>query len=165
MVEKFNVDDFCPTCGQIVKEYKRKLNKNTVVALIKFSRIADDTMVIKTKDVYTIRMNGDSTAFLTHLKYLGALERVKDTTGKISNRSGEWRLTKNAIHFLQNRGKLPEYVIVCKGKVIRESPKGLYITDEKIQFKNEDQIWMEEVLYPKFDDYLENYYEKQAVIT
>ena len=125
----------CPCCGQYVKRYRRTMSSTRAVGLIYLVR-----EFLKTKDwVYIpdlfprwILKSGGEFSVASHWDL--AVNRPNTDTTKRT--SGFWKPTEKGIQFVHRQ--------------VRVS-KALYIYNNVVLFKDEESIWIDEVLEKKFD--------------
>jgi len=144
MVERKAQVKICPCCNQkIRKSAPYTLSRIHIKYLFKFYKLQLETgNYYVTDNVYGLVKKCSPTTMNTQLKYLGAVEKYFDSSdvGKVN--SGKWRLTEKGLKFLKEEGTLPSCVIVKDGRVI-ESQQEYFITDKRIKWKTEEDIWMD----------------------
>ncbi len=120
------------------------LSKNIVNVLLSFAKLQDKKDFVEIDKIYNFSKKGSNTAFITQLKYFGAIEPYfteKDLLKK-SKRSGKWKLSFAGKEFLKGVGKLPSHISIQNKKIISKGEE-ILIQDEKIKWKTEDNIWEE----------------------
>lgn len=126
------------------KQTPYSLSKNLIKVLVFIANTISksDNMFFDVNDIYGTNNRGSNTAFLTQLKYLGAIIPyfTQDDAEKKSKRSGKWIITREGYLFLNRKGKLPLKVIVQNKKVISQENYCM-IDDASIKWKTEDDIW------------------------
>lgn len=136
--------DICSSCGQRIPHYEVALSKNLVNALWGIFRITEKRQYFKSHEARLLGGRASPTSNLTFLRYFGAIDRVytPQDIEKRSKRSGKYALTKEGLFFLKKEAKLPSYVIV-KNKVVIEKGPMIFIDDSSLQWKTEDDIWIQ----------------------
>src|SRR3990167_8963765 len=132
----------CDKCGQTIKDsFKISLSKNNIQVLLSIYKLIKGKNFVETKELYSLTKKGSSTAELSRLKYLGAIQFYFDLSDyeKRSKRSGKWYLTEKGYKFIMRNGTLPSYVII-KNKEVIEKGSEIYISNQSLKWLNEEQI-------------------------
>lgn len=102
----------CPCCGQMVKIYRRTINKGMAIALLslyKAPKTPEGWVDIKALDV----RGGD----YAKLRYWALVEQRRNTDAK-KKWSGMWRLTQLGMKFTMDRARVPKYARVYNQKFL-----------------------------------------------
>ena len=133
----------CVECKQklpIITKYC--LSRNIIKVLLHIHYNMNDKGYFCTKQLYSMNNHDSNTAFLTQLKYFGAIEPhfIQEDKDKLSTRSGKYKLTSKGLDFIRNKIGLPKCIEVYNKKVISKTPK-VRIDDSSLKWKTEDDIW------------------------
>ena len=111
----------CPSCGQMVKLYKRKLNSSNAICMIEFAKMATVgkwyhiSDLIKYNTLLATRLNGGEFA---RMRYFGLIEEMEKDPKETSKRtSGYWRITQKGVDFVNNIITVPKYVFIFDNRV------------------------------------------------
>ena len=107
----------CPTCGQLAKEYRRKLYSSMALALIYLCRIhrqTNDWVHVNNVTKKTLRHNISLGGDMAKLEYWGLIyQKTNEDTKKRA--SGLWKPTKKGIGFALQGGKVMSHVRIYNG--------------------------------------------------
>mgnify|MGYP006286047483 CR=1 FL=1 len=137
--------DKCQFCQQKMPSLHRyNLSKKLVYFLASLHKSVQEggEKYFKTELVYGMSHKGSNTAYLTQLKYFGAVKPYFEDADKekVSKRSGKWEITESAELFLKENGYLPEYVEVYNG-LVKNIGNLINIHDKSLKWQTEDDIW------------------------
>lgn len=104
----------CPTCDQLARQYKRKLNAGMARALVALYRAGNGKAVWLHGETI-IRAKKNISHDWVGLHYWDLIEARPnhDTTKR---HSGWWRLTNDGLRFARNETFLPSHVFIYNGK-------------------------------------------------
>lgn len=107
----------CPTCGQMVKLYKRPLSGVEVSRLIRLYKISNrfpDRDYFHVSEFYRVAAVTGSGDF-AKLRYWGLIsEKPNDNPEK--NHAGFWKITEAGRAFVENKKLLSKYALVYDSK-------------------------------------------------
>lgn len=99
----------CPTCGQIVRLYKRKLNSGMAFVLI--TMYSHSKGFFHVKDM--LRENGLHNGHdWTLLKYWGLIQELDLPPGSTQKSSGKYRVTKAGEEFIFGARKVSKHILI-----------------------------------------------------
>jgi len=105
----------CPCCGQMAREYKRKLNSAMARSLIWLVRTSG-------RDLEWVDVAGEAPKWLHRSRELpklvhwGFIEQMENTDPSKKN-SGVWRPTRDGRQFALNRSRISRYVYLYNNKI------------------------------------------------
>ena len=109
--------EICPTCGQLAKEYKRKLYSSMALALIylcKIHRQTNDWVHVNQVTKKTLRHNVSLGGDMAKLEYWGLICQKKNEDTK-KRTSGLWQPTADGVAFALYGGKVMSHVKLYNG--------------------------------------------------
>lgn len=117
--ENFNEGMDCPCCGQLVKNYKRKLYGSIAAWLIMLvRRYRVDERFYSTSERWSLLTNsgrGDA----AKLAYWGLIaEQPKDPDDTSKRTSGMWKPTEKGLQFVDGLVTVPSHVHVFDAKIM-----------------------------------------------
>lgn len=113
----------CPTCHQVAREYRRRLNSNMAYALIRLYRLGGLEWVHKPT---VLRGVGSAARDESLLRFWGLLEEAGDERPD-GGRSGWWRVTPLGAAFVRREHTVREYAIVYDNRLLRLEGKAIDI--------------------------------------
>lgn len=110
----------CPCCGQFAKLYRRKLNSSMARALILFFKTYgwEEQWVHVPTETGLSRLGGD----WAKLALWGLIEERGDERDDGGKHSGWWRITHLGVRFVRNQMRIPRFVFLYDGAVMRFDP-------------------------------------------
>jgi len=142
--ENFKKGCECPTCGQRVQLYKRKINSGMALFLIGLYRLDNrydkenpgelHRNFFSNKEVMREMNLSASSLDYSVMKHFGLIEPRAAEGGK--KNSGYWRLTHKGLLFTRWKARTPKYV---------------FLYNNKIQGLSEETTTIKESLGDKFD--------------
>lgn len=118
--------EVCEHCGQKLNTYKFSITKSLTGSLVKLAGCGTEMFNSKDLRDRNIISSSDYTN-VTHLKYLGLVEKVFDENGERGD-GRLWRITKKGVRFLNGEGIHKWVKVKCK-KIIEESKETQTIKD------------------------------------
>jgi len=114
-----------PSCGQLAKQYRRKLYSTMVLALVFIYRKQYRAGIdwIHFREIYTWRgiyVGGD----MNKLPHWGLIEQ-KGNEDQTKRRSGFWRMTQKGIDFVEGKLEIMSHIVLYDNKLVRM--EGSYI--------------------------------------
>lgn len=106
----------CPCCGQMAREYKRKLNSGmarSLIWLVRRWRETQDWVELGSEAPKWLLRSGGQLATLRHW---GLVEQ-KPNTDEAKRSSGHWRPTKEGVRFSMNKTRISCYVYLYNNTV------------------------------------------------
>ena len=122
----------CPCCGQLVKEYKRKVSSPAIKGLIQLYHMTktDPDDFIHVFDLGDGARGGD----FAKLRYWDLVEELANDDEDKKN-SGYWAITDFGQRFVRRRAKIRKYCHIYNGEVLSFSgPKITIVTALNEQF-------------------------------
>lgn len=135
----------CPTCGQLCKLYKRKLNSTMALALILIYQFfkthphADWLHVA----AFLVKVKRDSSIAggdVVKLRYWGLLERAHGERDDGSDRVGRYKITAVGKQFVEGRIAVPRYVYLYNQLLLRLSEEMTTIREALSDRFNYDEL-------------------------
>lgn len=114
----------CPTCGQTVKLYKRKLNSGMAIFLIKLANATAEGNYVHASEIVKDNKALDYSV-LNFWKLVEASTEVVD--GK--RRSGYWHITDRGKRFVDGLTSVPSHVNLFDNKLVGFSDNQITIRD------------------------------------
>lgn len=123
--ENFEDGCHCPCCGQNVKLYRRSINAGLALFLIQFNKVwecktGDERLEgVHVSEIIGTNMviNGKNCSHYSTLMHWGLIQRVFKSDHEKVRTSGYWRLTDEGAAFVQNKLRVPKYVMTFDGTV------------------------------------------------
>ena len=116
----------CPTCSQHAQVYRWSLYSTAIRALTLFHTIGGTADFVHSNRLKELGHKGQGDA--ARLRLWGLVEREVEARAD-GGRSGYWRVTKLGEDFLRGRAKLPKYVYVYDGRLLRTEGPDVGIQD------------------------------------
>lgn len=104
----------CPSCGQFVKLYKRKLNSSMARALIILFNLSKTQEWIHSRE---ITKNVNITGDFAKMAYWKLIEEKKKEGGEDKRTSGIWKITERGRQFVRGQIRIPAYVFIYNAKL------------------------------------------------
>ena len=111
--ENFNTGTDCPCCGQFVKLYKRKLAATPSRMLIRLYSLLDGWNHVS-EIVKGISSTGSND--FSKLAYWKLIEEKGNLNNDGKKNSGYWKITKKGRDFVENKIRIPSYVLIYNTK-------------------------------------------------
>ena len=115
----------CPCCTRLAKVYKRGLSSGKAVALIQLYKITQaqsppNGWLHVSREMLAAGMNANSMEYskLQHWKLLEPYPATSDRKDPERLGAGYWRLTPRGILFVQEKCKVPKYILVYDQRCI-----------------------------------------------
>ena len=127
----------CPVCGQLCREYQRKLNANMVSVLVRMVRRYEQTArPIHFLDCWEKEQGRD----YGYLQVWGlAIPHVSEDTQK--RMSGLWTPTAMGIDFAHDRLRMARYAFIFNNKVSRFSSEMTGVVEALSDHFNFQELW------------------------
>jgi hypothetical protein len=116
----------CPTCGQLCKVYRRKLNSTMALALVLIYQFFKTHPQAEWLHVaaFLVKVKRDSSIAggdVVKLRYWGLLERATGERDDGSDRVGRYRITEVGKQFVEGKIAVPRYVYLYNQLLLRLS--------------------------------------------
>jgi len=114
----------CPCCGQFAKLYKRKLNSSMAHALVLFyQHVGAQEEYVHVPSLPELRVSGrPGGGDWAKLALWGLVEEKEQGRDDGSKRAGLWRMTHLGVRFVRNQMRVPRFVFLYDGAVVRFDP-------------------------------------------
>ena len=118
----------CECCGQYVKEYKRRLYKSPVLALINLYKLdrLEPNLYHHIQEIGATIGNGIGD--FAKARYWGLITAMPNDD-EDKKTSGYWAITRRGRQFVQGRLRLFKYCHVYNSEVVRFSGDTIYVQD------------------------------------
>lgn len=118
----------CPTCGQIAKIYKRKLNNSMALGLIKLNKLCRESTDAIYFHVNSFTSNGGGD-FAKLIYWDLVKEKEKDEEETFKRTSGYWTITEKGRLFVQSELEVQSHIFLYDSKLLGFSDKKTNIMD------------------------------------
>src|SRR6185436_16063694 len=138
---RFGKGAACPCCNQLVKLYKRSLNKSSAYVLLLMACYFRGDPVEEWLHVpsYIAEMVADNPRRAAavrgdwaKLKFWGLIEEKPDLRADGSPRVGYWKLTSLGRQFVKREVKVPSHVYVYNGEALQRSVEHMITIDDAL---------------------------------
>lgn len=116
----------CPTCSHVSHTYKFSVTKSLTLALKKMAASGAMEFNSKTLRDHDVISSSDFTN-VTHLKYLGLVEKVFEDDG-IRGEGRKWRITEKGVRYL-NGERVNKWVEIRDKQLLKTSEETVTIEE------------------------------------
>lgn len=114
----------CPCCDQIVKVYKRLINKGMIADLARLAKLSDPNQYIHINDFTTAHSNRE----IGNCKWWGLVERMHNDDPK-KKTSGMYRITQKGRDFIEGKVMVRKYALVYNSECLGFEGGSVLVTD------------------------------------